>query len=54
LQVDETAGAARTDEETADALTLSTRTVERGRERFVEQGLAAGVRHKSGSSGCTA
>jgi transposase len=43
LQVDETAGAARTDEETADALNLSTRTVERVRERFVEQGLAAAL-----------
>jgi transposase len=43
LQVDETAGAARTDEETADALNLSPRTVERVRERFVEQGLAAAL-----------
>ena len=43
LQVDETAGADRTDEETADALNLSTRTVERVRERFVEQGLAAAL-----------
>jgi hypothetical protein len=43
LQVDETAGAARTNEETADALNLSTRTVERVRERFVEQGLAAAL-----------
>jgi transposase len=43
MQVDETAGAARTDEETADALNLSARTVERVRERFVEQGLAAAL-----------
>ncbi len=44
LQVDETAtGAGRTDEETAGALHLSVRTVERVRERFVEQGLAAAL-----------
>ena len=40
LQVDETAAPGRTDEETASALNLSVRTVERVRERFVEQGLA--------------
>ena len=44
LQVDETAaGAGRTDQETAGALHLSVRTVERVRERFVEQGLAAAL-----------
>ena len=44
LQVDEaTAKAARTDEETAYALNLSVRTVERVRERFVEQGFAAAL-----------
>ena len=43
LQVDETAGTARTDEETAAAVNLSTRTIERVRERFVEQGLAAAL-----------
>jgi transposase len=32
-----------TDEQTAQALNLSTRTVERVRERFVEQGLAAAL-----------
>jgi Winged helix-turn helix len=44
LQVDEAeAQAARTDEETAYALNLSVRTVERVRERFVEQGFAAAL-----------
>lgn len=44
LQVDETAtGAGRTDYETASALNLSVRTVERVRERFVEQGFAAAL-----------
>ena len=43
LQVDETAAPGRTDEETADALNLSVRTVERVRERFVEQGLTAAL-----------
>ena len=42
LQVDEsTAQASGTDEQVAQALNLSTRTMERVRERFVEQGLAA-------------
>ena len=45
LQVDESAaGPAATDQQTAAALNLSTRTVERVRERFVEQGLAAALR----------
>jgi hypothetical protein len=44
LQVDETETAPdRTDEETASALNLSVRTVERVRERFVEQGFAAAL-----------
>jgi transposase len=44
LQVDESAsGSSGTDEQTACALNLSTRTVERVRERFVEQGLAAAL-----------
>jgi len=44
LQVDESAsGSGCTDEQTAQALRLSTRTVERVRERFVEQGLAAAL-----------
>jgi Homeodomain-like domain len=46
LQVDEnetSVGAGRTDEETATALNLSVRTVERVRERFVEQGLTAAL-----------
>lgn len=44
LQVDEAeSGPGGTDEQTAGALNLSTRTVERVRERFVEQGLAAAL-----------
>ena len=44
LAVDESAsGSGRTDEQTAQVLHLSTRTVERVRERFVEQGLAAAL-----------
>jgi transposase len=44
LQVDESeSGPGGTDEQTACALNLSTRTVERVRERFVEQGLAAAL-----------
>jgi len=44
LQVDESAsGSGGTDEQTAQALNLSTRTVERVRERFVEQGFAAAL-----------
>jgi hypothetical protein len=44
LQVDEAeAKAGRTDEETAAALNLSVRTIERVRERFVEQGFAAAL-----------
>jgi Homeodomain-like domain len=44
LQVDESeSGSGGTDEQTACALHLSTRTVERVRERFVEQGLAAAL-----------
>ena len=45
LAVDESAsGSGRTDEQTAQVLHLSTRTVERVRERFVEQSLAAALR----------
>jgi transposase len=44
LQVDESeAGAMSTDEQVAQALNLSRRTVERVRERFVEQGLSAAL-----------
>jgi len=44
LQVDESElGSGSTDEQTAQALNLSTRTIERVRERFVEQGLAAAL-----------
>jgi len=44
LAVDESASrSGNTDEQTAQALHLSTRTVERVRERFVEQGLAAAL-----------
>jgi transposase len=44
LQVDEsTTEAGSTDEQVAQALNLSTRTVERVRERFVEQGLASAL-----------
>jgi hypothetical protein len=44
LQVDESeSGSGGTDEQTARALNLSTRTVERVRERFVEQGLGAAL-----------
>jgi transposase len=44
LQVDESEfGSGSTDEQTARALNLSARTVERVRERFVEQGLAAAL-----------
>ena len=44
LQVDESvAGARSTDEQVAQALNLSRRTVERVRERFVEQGFAAAL-----------
>jgi Homeodomain-like domain len=44
LPVDESeAGAMGTDEPVAQALNLSRRTVERVRERFVEQGLAAAL-----------
>jgi transposase len=44
LQVDESAsGSSTTDEQTAQALNLSTRTIERVRERFVEQGLATAL-----------
>jgi transposase len=44
LQVDEAEAApGRTDEETATALNRSVRTIERVRERFVEQGLAAAL-----------
>jgi transposase len=44
LQVDESAsGSGATDEQTAQALNLSSRTIERVRERFVEQGLAAAL-----------
>jgi transposase len=44
LQVDESeSGSGSSDEQTARALNLSTRTIERVRERFVEQGLAAAL-----------
>ena len=44
LQVDESeSGSGGSDEQIAQALNLSTRTVERVRERFVEQGLAAAL-----------
>jgi transposase len=44
LQVDEADGApARTDQEVASALDLSTRTVERVRRRFVEQGTESAL-----------
>jgi transposase len=44
LQVDESlAEAGSTDEQVAQALNLSRRTVERVRERFVEQGFAAAL-----------
>jgi transposase len=44
LQVDESVAEAKgTDEQVAQALKLSRRTVERGRERFVEQGFAAAL-----------
>jgi Homeodomain-like domain len=44
LQVDEREAApGRTGEETATALNLRVRTIERVRERFVEQGLAAAL-----------
>jgi Homeodomain-like domain len=44
LQVDESeSGSGGTDEQTARTLNLSTRTVERVREHFVEQGLAAAL-----------
>jgi transposase len=44
LAVDESASrSGNTDEQTAQALHLSTRTVERVRERLVEQGLAAAL-----------
>lgn len=44
LQVDEADGApARSDQQVASALDLSTRTVERVRQRFVEQGLESAL-----------
>lgn len=44
LQADESEHApARTDQQIAEALNLSTRTVERVRERFVEQGFEAAL-----------
>ena len=44
LHVDESvSGSGTTDEQAAQALHLSSRTVERVRERFVEQGLAAAL-----------
>ena len=44
LQVDESElGSGSSDEQTAQALNLNSRTVERVRERFVEQGLAAAL-----------
>jgi transposase len=44
LQVDESAAEAKgTDEQVAQALNLSRRTVERVRERFVEQGFSAAL-----------
>jgi transposase len=48
LSVDESAsGSGTTDEQCARALNLSTRTVERVRERFVEQGLPAALLPKA-------
>ena len=50
LQVDESdSGVGGTDEPTACALNLSTRTVERVRERFVEHGLTAALLPKPGT-----
>ena len=47
LQVDESAaGECGTDEQVARSLNLSTRTIERVRERFVEPGLSAALRPK--------
>jgi transposase len=47
LQADEADGApARTDQEVASALDLSARTVERVRQRFVEEGFASALRPK--------
>jgi transposase len=47
LQADEADGApARTDQEIASTLNLSTRTVERVRQRFVEEGFEAALRPK--------
>ena len=44
LQVDQADGApARTDQEAASALNLSTRTVERVRQRFVEEGIESAL-----------
>ena len=44
LQVDQADGApARTDQEVASVLNLSTRTVERVRQRFVEQGIESAL-----------
>jgi len=44
LQADEAGGApARTDQEVASALDLSTRTVERVRQRFVEEGIESAL-----------
>src|SRR3982751_3921006 len=48
LQVDESEeGAMGTDEQVAQSLNLSRRTVERVRERFVEQGLASALQPQS-------
>jgi transposase len=47
LQSDEADGApARTDQEVASALDLSARTVERVRQRFVEEGVESALRPK--------
>src|SRR3954452_10805887 len=44
LQADEADGApARTDQEVASALSVSTRTVERVRQRFVEEGIQSAL-----------
>src|SRR4051794_1164993 len=50
LQVDESEdGAMGTDEQVAQSLNLSRRTIERVRERFVEQGLSAALLPQPGT-----
>ncbi len=51
LQADESdRGPARTDEQIAESLDTTTRTIERVRERFVEQGLEAALVPARGKS----